>query len=348
MRESFIEFENEIYVFAYSSVGGGNEMAGPLGDRFDLTDRSDRFGESTWELAEAAMSRTLLDLCLGRAGVGQEEVSFLFSGDLQNQCVASSIGLRRFGVPYLGLYGACSTFGEGLGLASSLLCASGGSEYAAVVTTSHYCASERQFRLPIEYGGQRAPTAQWTATAGGSVLLSRHRPPPERMRAGASRCVRVRGFLPGAIVDGGITDAGNMGAAMAPAVADTLAEYFSLTGESPDGYSAIVTGDLGVEGSKLLSELTNLSGLDISRVHRDCGMMIYDPERQDVHCGGSGCGCSASVMAAHFLPMLERGELRRVLFLATGALMNPGIIKQKQSICGIAPLVWLESCEGEG
>ena len=345
MRRGFIEF-SDVYVRAYSSVGGRSESEGPLGERFDLVSPDDRFGEKTWELAEAAMSRTLLDLCLGRAGVGQEEVSFLFSGDLQNQCVASSVGLRRFGISYLGLYGACSTFGEGLGCAATFLSASDSAEYAAVVTTSHYCASERQFRFPIEYGGQRAPTAQWTATAGGSVLLSRHPPLAEKRRAGATHSVRVRGFMPGAIVDGGISDAANMGAAMAPAAIDTLSAYLEMTGEHPSDYDAIVTGDLGSEGSRLLCELGNLSGLELSRVHRDCGMMIYDSKRQDVHCGGSGCGCSASVMGAHFLPMLERGEASRMLFLATGALMNPGILKQKQSICGIAPLVLLESVEG--
>lgn len=347
MRASFIEFKDKIYLSSYASVAGGNEGDGPLGGSFDLVDPSDRFGERTWELAEAAMSRTVLDLCLGRAGIGQDDVSFLFSGDLQNQCVASSVGLRRFGIPYVGLYGACSTFGEGIGCASAYLYAARAAEYAAVVTTSHYCASERQFRMPIEYGGQRSPTSQWTATAGGAVLLSMRPPEKDTRRSGARCAVTVGGFLPGAIVDGGISDASNMGAAMATAAADTLVSFFEMRGERAEDYDAIVTGDLGEEGSKLLSELMNLSGIELGGRHRDCGSLIFDRERQDVHCGGSGCGCSASVMAAHFFPMMERGELGRILFLATGALMNPGIIKQKQNICGIAPLVLLESDGGE-
>lgn len=346
MRASFVEFKDKIYIYAYASAAGRNEAEGPLGDCFDFVDPDDRFGEKTWELAEAALSRTVFDLCLGRAGIGQDDISFLFSGDLQNQCVASSIGLRGFGIPYLGLYGACSTFGEGIGCAATYLAASPDSKFAAVVTTSHNCASERQFRLPIEYGGQRSPTAQWTATAGGSAVLSRYPPDRERRRAGATHEVVVSGFLPGCIVDGGIADASNMGAAMAPAVIDTLTSYFEARGEKPSDYDAIITGDLGVEGSELLRELANLSGLDLCGRHFDCGKMIYDPARQDVHCGGSGCGCSASVMTAHFLPSMERGERGRVLFLATGALMNPAIIKQKQNIFGIAPLVCLESCGG--
>ena len=320
-----------VRIFSRASAVGHDEYRGPLGALFDFHDETDRFGADTWEKAEGELGRTVLNLALGRAGIPHTSLDLLFAGDLQNQCVASSGGLATFGLPYLGLYGACSTFVEGLLCASLALNGTQDLSRVGVVTTSHNCAAERQFRLPLEYGGQRPPTAQWTATAGGCALL-------ERGEDG----VCITAVMPGKMVDGGIRDAANMGAAMAPAVADTILRYFAESGDSPTDYDAIVTGDLGREGSAILSDLLAGKGVSLRDRHRDCGVMLYDPAYQDVHAGGSGCGCCASVTAAHFLPMLERGEIGRILLMATGALMSPSSIQQGGSIIGIAPLVVLE------
>ena len=205
----------------------------------------------------------------------------------------------------------------------------------AVVTTSHNCAAERQFRLPVEYGGQRPPTAQWTATAGGAFLLSR--------RKKEDGGVFVLGGMAGKIVDGQISDGANMGAAMAPAAADTLLSYFSQSGASPADFDAVVTGDLGTLGSRLLLSLLKEHSLDLSAVHMDCGTLLYDTSVQDAHCGASGCGCSAAVLASYFLPILAAGKMKNILFLSTGALMSPTALLQGENILGVAPLLRLSS-----
>lgn len=318
-------------IFSHASAVGHDEHRGPLGALFDYHDKTDRFGAPTWERAEGALGAVVFNLALGRAGIPHTALDLLLAGDLQNQCTASSGGLCPFGVPYYGLYGACSTFVEGLSLGALALAGSEEITRVGVVTTSHNCAAERQFRLPLEYGGQRPPTAQWTATAGGCVLLE-----------GGTRGVCITALMPGRMIDGGITDAANMGAAMAPAAADTLLRYFGESGDRAASYDAIVTGDLGREGSEILGELLSLRGLSLGNRHHDCGAMLYDPVRQDAHAGGSGCGCIASVFCAHFLPRLLAGEMKRILLMATGALMSPSSIQQGGSIIGIAPLVLVE------
>ena len=333
-----IRFSDPVSIYARASAVGKTEYDGPLGALFDFHDGTDRFGADTWEKSEESLSLAVLNFALARAGESQDEIDLLFAGDLQNQCVASSSGCGTLGIPYCGLYGACSTSGEGLLLASLALAAAPSLSRAAVVTTSHNAAAERQFRLPLEYGGQRSPTAQWTATAGGAFLLCRSSEP-----FAPPSSPRIVACLPGRALDSGVTDGANMGAAMAPAAADTILRYFSLTGESPSDFDRIVTGDLGAEGSALLSELLRDNGLDLRGRHRDCGVLLFDPLKADVHAGGSGCGCSASVLSALFLPALEHKELRRVLFLATGALMSPSCLLQGESIRGIAPLIVLES-----
>ena len=338
-----IRFPAPLSIYARASAVGKTEHDGPLGALFDFHDETDRFGADTWEKGEESLSRTVLNLALSRAGESQDAIDLLFAGDLQNQCVASSSGCGAMGIPYCGLYGACSTSCEGLLLASLALSASPELARAAVVTTSHNAAAERQFRLPLEYGGQRSPTAQWTATAGGAFLLCRADEPFAPRSA-----PRITACLPGRVLDSGVTDGANMGAAMAPAAADTILRYFAGSGERPLDYDRIVTGDLGSEGSALLLELLRENGLDLQGRHRDCGVLLFDPLKTDVHAGGSGCGCSASVLSALFLPALERGELRRILFLATGALMSPSCLLQGESIRGIAPLVVLESGEIQG
>lgn len=335
--QRFIRFQNPPFFISHASVGGYEEGSGPLASLLDLHDQSDKFGQDTWERAEGELGRTALNLALKKGGIKPCEVDILLAGDLQNQCVASSGGLYSFGIPYLGLYGACSTCTESLFLLSSLLSEGDTYRIGAAVTTSHNSAAERQFRLPLEYGGQRPPTAQWTATAGGSFLLSSC-----VKREGG---VRILGGMAGRIVDGEISDASNMGAAMAPAAADTLLSFFSLGILSPAELDAVVTGDLGRLGSELLLDLTEEKGLFIRDLHLDCGCLLYDGRKRDIHAGGSGCGCSASVLSSYFIPRLERGEYKNILFLSTGALMSPSSVQQGDPIYGIAPLILLSSTQ---
>lgn len=326
-----LTLKTPVRIFSHGCAVGHDEHRGPLGSLFDYHDDTDRFGAPTWERAESELGHIVFNLALARAGIPHTALDLLFAGDLQNQCTASSGGLCSFGVPYYGLYGACSTFVEGLSLAALSLAGSDTLTRAAVVTTSHNAAAERQFRLPLEYGGQRPPTAQWTATAGGCALLER-----------GTHGVCITRVMAGRMIDGGISDASNMGAAMAPAAADTILRYFGESGEDPAAFDAIVTGDLGREGSEILGELLSLRSLSLGRRHRDCGVMLYDPVRQDVHAGGSGCGCAASVFCAYFLPRLLSGEMKRILMMATGALMSPTSIQQGCSIIGVAPLTVIE------
>lgn len=317
-----------------ASVVGCKESEGPLGGCFDSHDYTDdRFGQDTWEKAESEMQRRALSLALDKGKVKPDAVDLLFAGDLLNQCVGSAYGLLEFGIPYFGLYGACSTAAEGILLASMLL-SGGQARCAAAVTSSHYCAAERQYRFPIEYGGQRPPTAQWTVTGSGAFLLM----PAD---AAPADSVRVVAGMVGRVVEKGICDANNMGAAMAPAAIDTLTRYFAASGHCAADFDLILTGDLGREGSAILCELMAAQGTPLDDRHADCGTMIYRLDAQDVHAGGSGCGCSAVVLAAHILPRLQRGELRDVLFIGTGAMMSPDALKQGQPIPGVAHLVHL-------
>ncbi len=328
--QSVITLPAPIEIFAHAAAGGKEEFRGPLGKYLDMHDDSETFGQKTWERAEGELSHAVLALALNRAALSHADVSYLFSGDLQNQCVASSMGHLEDKIPFLGLYGACSTCTEALLLASLALSVGEEDLIAAAVTTSHNSVAERQFRTPIEYGGQRPPTAQWTTTAGGAFILRRGSSSPHIVRV-----------MPGVMVDGGVTDAFNMGAAMAPAAAESIASYLHLTSTSPSDYDMIVTGDLGAEGSALLDMLLKEKKLDISSRHADCGCLIYDPRRVDCHAGGSGCGCSAAVLASYFLPLLKEGTFHRILFLSTGALMSTSSVQQGGTILGIAPVIEL-------
>ncbi len=315
-----------------ASVVGKKEGEGPLGKKFDLCDPTDRFGEKTWEASESEMQRMSLNTALAKAHLHDKDLGALFAGDLLNQCVGSAYGLSEFDIPYFGLYGACSTSCESLMLASVLV-SNGIYRHCAAVTSSHYCAAERQYRTPLEYGAQRAPTAQWTVTGAGAFVLE---------KATEKSPVHITRALPGKVIDAGINDAANMGAAMAPAAENTLLRFFEETGEVPESYDLIVTGDLGFEGGSILCDLLRSKNRTIEKRYTDCGQLIYERHAQDVHCGGSGCGCSAVVLASHLLPMLECGEIRRMLFLATGAMMSPDSLKQGKSIPAIAHLIELE------
>ena len=327
-----LNFKNKISIIASGTVAGKLESDGPLGEIFDHIDKTDRFGADTWEKAESEMQRLAIGTAIKKAGYTPADIDALYAGDLLNQCVGSSFGLVEYNIPFLGIYGACSTLGEGMLLASVML-ESGGARVCASSCSSHNCSAERQFRFPLEYGGQRPPTAQWTVTGAAAHVMGRD----------TDGIAQITGALVGIATDGGVADANNMGAAMAPAAADTLLRYFSESKESPEDYDLILTGDLGYEGSDILRTLTKSRGLDISKKHNDCGMIIYDRAVQDVHSGGSGCGCSGIVFGAHILPKIRDGALGRVLLIPTGALMNPASIQQGQSILGIAHLVRIES-----
>ena len=319
-----------------ASVVGRKEHEGPIGHLFDLYDEKDRFNQKTWEKSENQMQKLAFENALKKARLQECDIDALFAGDLLNQCIGSAYGLLDFDIPYFGLYGACSTIIEGLILASSLI-TGGIIKKCAAVTSSHFCSAEQQYRTPLEYGGQRSPTAQWTVTGSGAFILS-----------GASESkARVTAALPGIVVDKGVNDASNMGAAMAPAAIDTLIRFFEQSETSPEDYDAIFTGDLGYEGSIILKELMSTEGYDMSINYEDCGNIIFDRERQDVHSGGSGCGCSAVVLASYILPKIQSGEYKKVLMIGTGAMMSPSSLKQGLSIPAIAHLVMLEHTEAQ-
>ena len=322
-----LEFDRPT-ILSHGAVGGKREAEGPLGGDFDQTFGDTTLQEESWEKAEARLQKEAVTLALGKAGLFPQEVDFILAGDLLNQCISSTFGLMDFGIPFLGQYGACSTMAQTL-LLAAILVESGAARRALAVTSSHFCAAERQFRQPLEYGGQRTPTAQWTATAAGCALV------------GLGGTVQIRRGLAGKIQDLGVKDPANMGAAMAPAAADSICAFLQDTGTRPEDYDGIFTGDLGLVGTRLLYQCLEDNGVDLQPVHQDCGLLLYDRERQDVHAGGSGCGCSASVLCGHLLHRMERGELRRILFCATGALMSPTSSQQGQSIPGVCHILEL-------
>ena len=335
MQDRIIKFGDGIGFSTSASVVGKCERQGPIGECFDIHDNTDRFGKDTWERAESEMQRLALNTALSKRKLAQGDIDALFAGDLLNQCVGSSYGLLDFDIPYFGLYGACSTAVEGIILAAAL-CSAKHAKRCALVTSSHNSAAERQYRSPIEYGGQRAPTAQWTVTGAGAFIIEQ------------SDDVEICEAMAGIVVDRGITDASNMGAAMAPAAISTITRYFKATSTTPADFDLILTGDLGWEGGSIFRELLLVEGYDVRKNYNDCGMLIYDREAQDMHSGGSGCGCSAVVLASYILPKLARGELSDILVLGTGAMMSPSSVLQGESIPAIAHLVRLKHRAKEG
>lgn len=324
-----------------SIIGRGNavgkkEGEGPLAQYFDSVDADDTFGESSWEKAESAMQKKALTAALDQAGRSAFQLDYLFAGDLLNQCIASAFSARGKDVPFLGLYGACSTMAEAMMLAAMSI-DGGFGKLTAAVTSSHFCSAERQYRNPLEYGGQRTPTAQWTVTGSGALILSQTGKGPYITHATA-----------GKIVDKGICDANNMGAAMAPAAYDTLCAHFSDTGRPFNYYDLIVTGDLGKLGKEIVLDFFSKDGIDLSNNYDDCGVMIYDLEGQDVHAGGSGCGCSAAVLTGYLLPEMAKGRWSNLLFCGTGALLSPVSTMQKESIPSICHAVAISMRKGDG
>lgn len=322
-------------VLAAASVVGHKEKDGPLGNLFDIYDTTDKFGQKTWEKSESEMQKRALSKALEKASLSPNDIDAMFAGDLLNQCISSAYGLLDFDIPYFGLYGACSTAAEGL-ILSSLLISADYCKKCAAITSSHFCSAEQQYRTPLEYGGQRSPTAQWTVTGSGAFILG---------NSDSNSNVKITEALPGIVIDKGVNDASNMGAAMAPAAIDTLTRYFTQSQTSPEDYDAIFTGDLGFEGSQILKELMLADGYDMGKNYNDCGNLIFDREIQDVHSGGSGCGCSAVVAASHIIPRIKSGEIKNALFIGTGAMMSPSSLKQGLSIPAIAHLIKLEKEE---
>jgi len=321
-------------VISYAAVVGKAENEGPYGGEFDEVVEDNKAGSDTWEQAESLFQQRAVGHVLRKSGLEPDRIDLVIAGDLLNQCVGSSYGLKDYFIPYLGIYGACSTFAEGLLLSAALVNA-GYVDTAIASTSSHFSTAERQFRFPLNYGGVRTPTAQWTATAAGAALVGFSGKPPF-----------IRAATVGKIEDMGITDLNNMGAAMAGAAYDTLTRHMKHRGTHPQDYDVIITGDLGQVGGDLLYDLFQRDGVSLKEHHKDCGLMLYDRASQDVHAGGSGCGCSASMMCGHFFKRIQEGELKRVLYCATGALMSPTVVQQGGSIPGIAHCVELSSEAG--
>ena len=321
-------------VISSASVAGKSEKNGPFGDQFDVTFEDDRWGEKTYELAERKMLLSAIETAVSNAGFDITKIDYLLGGDLLNQIISIGFAARQLGTPFFGLYGACSTMAESLVL-GAMITDGGFAQNVVCATSSHFATAERQFRMPLELGTPKTPTSQNTATAAGAVVLSAN---------GKGQPV-VTHATAGSVVDPGINDVNNMGAAMAPAAAQTILTHLEDTGRSPHDYDVIVTGDLGTFGSEMLIELCSQNGVDLSATHQDCGALIYGGDPL-MHCGGSGCGCSASMLCGHFLPKLKSGQMRRILFVATGALHSPTSALQGETVPGIAHAVVIES-EGQ-
>ena len=320
-------------ITAWASVAGKKESQGPLGNAFDITNKDTLFGQKSWEQAEKQMQKLAIDTLLKKAGLSRQQLGLVFSGDLLNQCIGSSFTLRNTGIPHLGLYGACSTMAESL-LMASMAVSGGFSDKVVAMTSSHFASSERQYRFPLGYGGQRTPTAQWTVTGAGAVLV-----------CSAGKGPRIRSCTMGTVTDLGIKDANNMGAAMAPAAYSTIRAHFEDLHCGPEDFDLIVTGDLGQLGKEVLLELSRRDGLSLGGKLTDCGTMVFDNTVQDVHSGGSGCGCSAVTLCSYFLNRLSTGKLNRILFCGTGALLSPTSTQQGLPIPGVCHAVCIEGGE---
>ncbi len=327
-----IEFQNAPHIISSASVVGPKEGEGPLGEWFDLVAPDAQLGEDTWEKAESTLQKEALQLAIGKAQLMTQQVRYLFGGDLLAQLIATSFGNGDAQIPLFGLYGACSTCGESLALAAMTV-AAGYADYAAALTSSHFGSAEKEFRFPQGYGNQRPLSATWTVTGSGAFVL-----------APKGGHVKVAGVTPGKIVDMGVKDNMNMGACMAPAASDTIYQNLMDFNRQPGDYDKIITGDLGTIGQRIVIDLLKERGFDISQQHMDCGIEVYDSEKQDTHAGGSGCGCAAVVLAAMILPKIRKGIWKRVLFVPTGALLSKVSFNEGQTIPGIAHGVVLEHC----
>ena len=324
-----IKFNAPPTIVDCASIVGPKEAQGPLAKYFDQTLDDEFWGEKTWEKAESKIIKETVNTVISKSGLATDDIDCMFAGDLLNQCISSSFGLREVNIPFFGVFGACSTFVESMslgaiaieGFANNVLCA----------TSSHFCSAEKQFRFPLELGNQRPPTSQWTVTGSGAAILSKNGNGPY-----------ITHITPGKIVDMGIKDANNMGAAMAPAALDTLMVHFQDTGRKPSYYDAIISGDLGYIGKEIVQEMAQSKGYNIKANYNDCGVLMFDKEKQDTHSGGSGCACIATLFSGYFFKQLKEGKLKRILLIATGALMNSTSMQQGETIPGIAHAISIE------
>lgn len=325
-----IKFDSPPTILETACIVGPKESDGPLAKYFDKCLEDEFWGESTWEKAESKIIKETVNTVIAKSGVSSTDIDYCFAGDLLNQCISSSFGLRETNIPFFGVFGACSTFVESMSL-GSILIDGGAANNVLCATSSHFCSAEKQFRFPLELGNQRPQTSQWTVTGSGSVILSKNGQGPF-----------VTHITTGKIVDMGIKDANNMGAAMAPAAADTLLTHFKDTGRNPSYYDIILTGDLGYIGKEIVNDMMLSKGYNIKSNYNDCGVLIFDKESQDTHSGGSGCACCGTVFSGYIYNKLKEKKYKRVLLVATGALMNSTSVQQGESIPGIAHAISVE------
>lgn len=342
-----LRFTEAPFILESSSVVGTKEADGPLGGLFDIVGKDDRFGQNTWEKAESYMQRDALTMALGKAHLDASDMDYVFAGDLLGQSMATTFGVENFRIPWFGVYGACSTCGESLSLAAAFV-AAGYAKHAVAVTSSHFGSAEKQFRFPNQYANQRPVSATWTVTGSAAFIVGSGAGGNETQIGcdnadSISKKVQIEGITTGVVVDYGIKDAMNMGAAMAPAACELIVNHLSDFGREASYYDRIVTGDLGSVGQKILIDLCRQNGVDISKNHEDCGMKMFDVTNQNTGSGGSGCACSATVLSAYYLPKLRSGELKRILFVPTGALLSPVSFNEGESVPGIAHGVVLEA-----
>lgn len=342
LGKASIRPEKPVYILNSASVVGTKEGQGPLGLLFDKVGEDDMFGCATWEEAESTLQKDAVGIALEKSGLSQDEVTFIFAGDLLGQSIATSFGISSYQIPLLGVYGACSTCGESLTLGVMSI-AGGFARRAACVTSSHFASAEKEFRFPLEYGNQRPLSATWTVTGSGAFVLGDEDAMTAVKTGGKGPRAKITGMTVGKIVDYGLKDSMNMGACMAPAAASTLEQHFIDFGSQPDDYDKIITGDLGMVGQRVLIDLLMERGYDISSQHMDCGIEIYDSDSQDTHAGGSGCGCSAVTLSAYILKQLEEHSWKKVLFMPTGALLSKTSFNEGKSVPGIAHGVVIES-----
>ena len=337
-----IQFEHSRYITSPASVAGTKEGEGPLGALFDVTEQDDMMGQENWEAAESSLQKKAARLAVEKAGLDQGKIRYLFAGDLLGQLIATSFGLMELDIPLFGLYGACSTMGEAMSLAA-MAAAAGYGDRNLALASSHFATAEKQFRFPLAYGNQRPYSATWTATGCGAVVIENK---AAFLRSGERKpMAKITGITTGKIVDFGLKDSMNMGAAMAPAAFHTIWQHFQDFGWDERQFDRIITGDLGTVGQTILLDLLRKEGYDLTGIHMDCGIELYDGEKQDTHAGGSGCGCSAITLCAMILPKIQEGIWRRVLFVPTGALLSTVSYNEGRSVPGIAHGVVIEYAE---
>ncbi|MBQ3408845.1 MAG: stage V sporulation protein AD [Clostridia bacterium] len=325
-----IKLDTPVSILNTACIVGPKESEGPMAQYFDKCLEDEFWGEETWEKAESKIIKETVNTLFSKSGLSSKQIDYCFAGDLLNQCISSSFGLRETNIPFFGVFGACSTFAESMCL-GSLFAASGAATNILCATSSHFCSAEKQFRFPLELGNQRPPSSQWTVTGAAASILSCNGQGPF-----------ITHITPGKIVDLGITDANNMGAAMAPAFVDTLITHFQDTGRTPDYYDAIISGDLGYIGKDIATDLAKNKGVNIQKNYYDCGVLMFDKETQDTHSGGSGCACFGSIFSGYFFKQLQESKLKKILCIATGALMNATSSQQGESIPGIAHALSIE------